>query len=1326
VKNIQRENAEFECVRRGGGEWRALMWTGAALLMALGWSGAEAGPQKERSATGDRVEVSQEGAGAGVEAGEKSIRLNYLNVGWNKVLKDLSEETGMPLVADRVPSSKYNRRDKQKYDLNEAMKILNQELERKGFRLIKKGNYLVLVDLPSTRTEYSRPTVGTNHVESPTHEQEEVRDPQIQQAGGEGRNARIRKVTHQNALADEEVAETNAHPIEGSEASSGMVVREVQLSRSGAVPLARSLFQVFKTRAELVDEGPEGLQAFRVFELDSHGLRTQEVSFTLGIDDRNQVLVVEAVPEVAKKVSELIELLDRGVQGKKVQPVLTKENPQEVAQKLQPQLEQIAAASGENESLEVAEAEESEKPEVPLNQPGRRGGKEPESTGMEGLKGDVSIESMSDLGVLILKGSQRDVDSVMKIIREIEKMSLGATPNVELVMLQHVNSESLSRLLNNVYEKLHATKIRSGPNAANTTPRISSIPVVKPNSILVLAPADEIPNVLKLVEELDQPVPPETEYQVFRLEHTTPRRVEEMIDKLYSSANEGNEPVGLATRVRVYGDIRTNSVVVQARPRDLVEVESLIKKLDVAESGPVSQLKIIPLKYANADELSQTLRQAIQSVVSPSGNSGGQNSGFPQGNNQQDGGSSGGTSDLNEVKSTILQFLSIDQGRPLRSGILSDIRINSDPRTNSLVVSAPEQSLALIEAVILNLDRPASAVAEIKVFELARGDATAMAGLLSQIFNTTTGGGTGNNQQTQTGTRPITIAGSESAGTQIPLKVSVDVRTNSIIATGSAEALKVAEAILLRLDQSDIRQRETIVIRLKNSKAEDVAQAVNEFLTSRRDVAQADTTVVSPFEQIEREVVIVPELGSNSLIISATPRFFPEIKQTVEKLDEAPKQVIIQALLVEVGLDNTDEFGMELGLQDSILFRRSALASLSDIVTLNNTTTNLGTQTTTQTIVSQSATPGYNFNNGGPLGNNTNPLLNTGAVGSQGLSNFQLGRVNSDLGYGGFVFSASSESVSVLLRALAANRRVDILSRPQIRALDNQQAQIFVGQDVPRINGFNPASTTVPGSSATPNVEQKETGIGLTVTPRITPERTVFMQIAAEKSALSSQGVDLITNPNGSVIRSPVIDKSVANTTVSVRDGQTIVLGGMITKNDENFERKVPYFGDLPVVGTLFRYDFSRSRRTELLIFLTPRIISSDEDSELIKQIEMERISLIESEAEQVHGPLRAAPPPLVDDFMNSNVEPLPPGTYDEDPAIPLTSPEGDDIPRLPSENSETAPPPALPPAEEPVQQMGGYAEEESVGQSQSEKRSLSGIRRVGFSPRRRTTATRK
>lgn len=1302
------------------GPWSRLA---IAVLICLGIAEIPAGPfSRKGSSKGTESSAKSPETEPGVEKSpdEKNIRINYMNVGWDKVLKDLSETSGLPLVADKVPSSKYSRRDKTDYDLQTAMKILNQDLEKKGFRLIKKGNYLVVVDLPAVRTEYPRPTIGTDSQTRTSEHQSEPDRTQIRTAEGIRGGSRIRGVGHQLEAGPEEADPPRLNLSDEEAPTSNLVTHEVALKNSAAIPLARSLYQVFKSRAELLDEGPRGLQAFRVFEIDATGLRTSEVSFSLGIDDRNQILVVEGTPDVVAKVSDLIELLDRGIPGKRVQPTLTKQDPRNVAKNLQPRLEELAEASEEQRSLDAEPSESEQKPEVPLNQStGREKAKEPESTGLDGLKGDVSLEAMSELGVLILKGSQRDVDSVMKIIREIEKLSLGATPDVDLVMLNHVNSESLSRLLNSVYEKLHQSRVRTGATPGNNTSRISSIPVVKPNAILLLAPADEMANVMKLIEELDQPVPPESEYQVFRLEHTTPSRVEAMIDKLYSAAAEGDQPTGLATRVRVYGDSRTNSVVVQARPRDLVEVESLIRKLDVPESGPVSQLKIIPLKHANADELANTLRQAIQSVVSPANSNNGGQTGSSQGNFQNQGGD-GGSSELNEVKSTILQFLSVDQGAPLRSGILTDIRINSDPRTNSLVVSAPDQSLAMVEALVRNLDRPSSAVAEIKVFELARSDASAMAQLLSQIFNTSGTGTAGNNQTNQIGGRPFTIAGSEDAGSQIPLKVSVDVRTNSIIATGSAEALKVAEAILLRLDQSDIRQRETVVVRLKNSKADDVAAAVNEFLTSRRDVSQDDTNVVSPFEQIEKEVVVVPELGSNSLIISASPRFFDEIQKTVERLDEAPKQVVIQALLVEVGLDNVDEFGIELGLQDSILFRRSAITdAASQLITIDNTTTELSTQTTTQTIVSQSAAPGFDFNNK-PLGNNTNPGLNTGSVGTQGLSNFQLGRVNSDLGYGGFVFSASSESVSVLLRALAANRRVDILSRPQIRALDNQAAQIFVGQDVPRVNGVIPA--TALGAAATPAIEQKETGINLNVVPRITPDRAVVMQITAEKSALSSQGVDLVTNPNGSVIRSPILDRTVAVTTVSIKDGQTVVLGGMITKNDENFERKVPYLGDLPVVGALFRHDFHRSRRSELLIFLTPRIISTDEDSELLKQIEVERISMIESEAEQIHGPIMAAPPPSIDGAPNQNFMPLPPSNYDEDPSIPMTAPGPEEIPRLPPENSEIAPPPALPPAEEaPVQQMGGLEYPETT--QAPRKTSKTGIRRVGFSTRRQSTS---
>jgi type II secretory pathway component GspD/PulD (secretin) len=93
-----------------------------------------------------------------------------------------------------------------------------------------------------------------------------------------------------------------------------------------------------------------------------------------------------------------------------------------------------------------------------------------------------------------------------------------------------------------------------------------------------------------------------------------------------------------------------------------------------------------------------------------------------------------------------------------------------------------------------------------------------------------------------------------------------------------------------------------------------------------------------------------------------------------------------------------------------------------------------------------------------------------------------------------------------------------------------------------------------------------------------------------------------------------------------VPNGQTIVIGGMITKSDTSLERKVPWLGDLPVVGRAFRYDSTTVSRTELLIFLTPRIVLSDLDSELIKQVESERLHFIESEAEEIHGPLYSVP----------------------------------------------------------------------------------------------------
>ncbi|RPI79193.1 MAG: hypothetical protein EHM42_12915, partial [Planctomycetaceae bacterium] len=543
--------------------------------------------------------------------------------------------------------------------------------------------------------------------------------------------------------------------------------------------------------------------------------------------------------------------------------------------------------------------------------------------------------------------------------------------------------------------------------------------------------------------------------------------------------------------------------------------------------------------------------------------------------------------DLREVKSSILEFIDAggERGREMRSGLIADIRINADSRTNSLVITAPPESLPLIEILIGQLDRPSAAVAEIKVFPLTNSDATGMVTLLERLFSGQTQGQRGGAQGALGGALGLQLIGADDASSSlIPLRFSVDTRTNSIIAIGGGEALRVVHAVLLSLDSSEVRQRQNRVYTLKNSPAADVANAIQQFLTSRRQIEQQDPALESAFDQFEREVVVVPEPVGNKLLISATPRYFDDIIQMVRELDMMPKQCMIQALLVEVELSTNDEWGVELGLQDSILFDRSLVTELVQIS--NTNTLPNGTQTTTQEIISQASQPGYLFNNQ-PLGNNTTPGINTSRLGGQALGDFAVGRINGDLGYGGLVLAAGSESVSALLRALAARRRIDVLSRPQIQALDNQLAQIQVGQEIPRVTGFNINQNT---GNATPIVTPRATGIILEVIPRISPDGMVVMEVSARKDALNPTGVPLFTNPNGSLIESPIIDTTNALTSVIVRSGQTIVLGGMITNSHEVEERKVPLLGDIPFLGQLFRADFKRTRRTELLIFLTPRI----------------------------------------------------------------------------------------------------------------------------------------
>lgn len=385
------------------------------------------------------------------------------------------------------------------------------------------------------------------------------------------------------------------------------------------------------------------------------------------------------------------------------------------------------------------------------------------------------------------------------------------------------------------------------------------------------------------------------------------------------------------------------------------------------------------------------------------------------------------------------------------------------------------------------------------------------------------------------------------------------------------------------------------VYQLHHAKAEDVAKAINDFITDKSENAEPGN--ISLFQRGNAHVT--PESTTNSLLLRGSREMLEVLYQLLADLDRAPREVLLQALIVEVQLGNTVETGVELGFQDSVLFDRSIVDSIQ---TINETTTAVtGVQTTNQRILSQVATPGFNFN-APMLGANA---INPSRVGSQSLSNFGLGRTNGDLGYGGLVLSAGSESVNVLLRALDGRFNLDILSRPQVRTVENVEAFIQVGQQVPVVDGVSVNSV----GSANPIVRQDKAGIILRATPRISPDGKVQVVVETEKSAFNltrGSGVPIFTDATtGRVIEAPVKDITTASTTVSVSSGQTIVLGGMINTVNKTVDRKVPLLGDIPLLGRLFRYDLDQTEKKELLVFLTPIVLHSQEQSDQLTQEEL-------------------------------------------------------------------------------------------------------------------------
>ncbi|MDR0871006.1 MAG: hypothetical protein LBN39_09460 [Planctomycetaceae bacterium] len=787
---------------------------------------------------------------------------------------------------------------------------------------------------------------------------------------------------------------------------------------------------------------------------------------------------------------------------------------------------------------------------------------------------DFRYQILPDLDVLIIDATGAEVARFKDMIDQIAELSKNARPDIEIYPLKYVNCISLNYVITQLY--VDVFKTRQGT--------VRFLPMVNPNAILLVGWGDSMIAAKDLIKSLDQPVADEHSLlKVIKLKHASAQYLVTTLRGAFPPLAAGSSANAFAPRLQLFADTRTNSLIVQAGQNDMRDIEKLIAEIDVAETQAKLQIRQFKAKHTLASDLANKLTQSISAGVS---------------------GIQGKTASLELLIET-------EKGKKIvDSGLLTDVKITAHDPTNTVIVTGPERCMNLIEELLKVIDSP-SATAVVKVFPILYGDAKSMIMTLRELLPTQLAGETGPK-----------LPGAKDEEALVPVRFAVDSRTNCILAVGAEGDLKIIEAMLYSLDREDQQTRKNYVYMLKSMQAEAVATAINEYIRSKRIIQQNAPGVISPYQQIESEIIVIPEMVSNSLIVSATSRYYDEVLELIKEIDQPPPQVVIQVLIGEVTLGNSKEFGAEFGIQDSLLFDRSTFSNIAQGTRTITQTLADGTKTVVEepVITNGSVSPGWMFNENPKTslstGYNTNSSATAGNVGSQLLTNFGTGRVGAETGFGGMVFSANSDAVSVMIRALQENNRLEILSRPQIMAMNNQESMIHVGQKVPRIGGV---SLTNYGSQS--NVEEEKVGLMLTVKPSISPDGNIVMMVVAEKSSVGTEAEGVVVaNTNEGVIRSPKINTINALTMISAADNETVVLGGLIQTTNQDLTRKVPLLGDIPVVGRLFRYDYKRCARSELLIILTPRIVRDKSDMEAIKQIEAARMNWCLAGVSKLYG----------------------------------------------------------------------------------------------------------
>jgi general secretion pathway protein D len=416
--------------------------------------------------------------------------------------------------------------------------------------------------------------------------------------------------------------------------------------------------------------------------------------------------------------------------------------------------------------------------------------------------------------------------------------------------------------------------------------------------------------------------------------------------------------------------------------------------------------------------------------------------------------------------------------------------------------------------------------------------------------------------------------------------VVADERTNSVLIGGTRNERLRLGTLVAHLDTPRSDEGNTQVVYLRYADAENLAKILQGYTAAPRTTGAGATPAAGGggSGSLLEGVSIVPEPDTNALVIDAPPRQMQAVRSIIDKLDIRRAQVHVEAIIVEMSADRAAELGVTWAVDST----SNGVAGFT------------------------------NFPRVGP------GLIQVGAAGAAGTSAVSLVPDGMTMGVGRIV--DGGVSFAALARALAGDARTNILSTPSLVTMDNEEAEIKVGQEVPFITG----QYTGTGGSTTPTnpfqtVERKEVGVKLKIKPKINEGDAVFLDIEQEVSSLASSAVSTVD---------AVTNKRTITTHVLANDGEIIVLGGLIDDNLQESEQRVPVLGAIPGIGALFRYRKTTKVKQNLIVFLRPRILHTAQDAANFTESKYLQLRELQRQRDERSVPLmpdaaRPALPPL-------------------------------------------------------------------------------------------------